>query len=62
MLMRRMPLILAGIMILIAAGGGTEAGVFEENGKMLIKIGSIEEGDGETPGSRGNFKTLKEME
>ena len=55
-------MILAGIMILIAAGGGTEAGVFEENGKMLIKIGSIEEGDGETPGSRGNFKTLKEME
>lgn len=34
------------------AGGGTEIGVFEENGKMVVKAGDIEEGSAEVPGAR----------
>lgn len=37
------------------AGGGKEIGVFEEAGKLVLKEGEIDEGDAETPGTRGNF-------
>jgi hypothetical protein len=40
------------------AGGGKEIGVFEEGGKLVLKEGTVEEGDAETPGSRSNFKPL----
>ncbi len=40
------------------AGGGIELGVFEENGKLLIKKGLLDEGGEQTPGLRGNFETL----
>jgi hypothetical protein len=43
------------------AGGGTEIGVFEESGKLVIKSGDIEESTEETPGFRGNFKFLFEL-
>ena len=43
------------------AGGGSEIGVFEENGKIIVKVGDIDEGDAETPGFRGNFKTILEL-
>lgn len=44
------------------AGGGSEAGVFEENGKMVVKVGILEEGSAETPGFRGNFQTVATFE
>lgn len=40
------------------AGGGTEIGVFSEEGKAVIKIGDVDEGTAEESGMRGNFKTL----
>ncbi len=40
------------------AGGGYELGVFIENGKTVLKVGELSEGDAETAGFRGNFKTL----
>jgi hypothetical protein len=40
------------------AGGGTEIGVFEEGGSLVLKEGEVE-GDAETPGTRGNFVPLK---
>lgn len=40
------------------AGGGTEIGVFEENGEYVVKEGVIEEPTEETDGIRGVFKTL----
>jgi hypothetical protein len=40
------------------AGGGSEIGVFEENGTMVVKQGDLEEGSAETPGLRGNFRTI----
>jgi hypothetical protein len=40
------------------AGGGTELGVFEENGKLVVKKGALDEGDAETAGTRGNFQLL----
>ncbi len=40
------------------AGGGTEIGIFEENGVRVVKVGTIEEGSPEEPGIRGNFETL----
>ncbi len=43
------------------AGGGSELGVFKENGKLVVKKGDIEEGDAENPGFRGNFKTVLEL-
>lgn len=41
-----------------APGGGTELGIFSENGKWVVKKGTADEGNAETPGSRGNFTTL----
>ena len=43
------------------AGGGTELGVFQENGKLVVKKGAIEEGTAEGGGFRGDFKTLLEL-
>ncbi len=40
------------------AGGGSEIGVFEEGGKLVVKEGFVEEGDAETSGSRGGFKSV----
>lgn len=40
------------------AGGGSEVGVFEEGGAMLVKVGSLDEGTAEIPGFRGNFQTI----
>jgi hypothetical protein len=40
------------------AGGGNEIAVFEEDGKLVVKTGDIEEGNEETEGFRGNFKLL----
>jgi len=40
------------------AGGGKEIGVFNEGGKVLVKVGDVDEGDLETGGFRGNFKTV----
>lgn len=44
------------------AGGGREAGVFEENGKMVVKLGSLDEGNAEIPGFRGDFRTVHVIE
>jgi hypothetical protein len=43
------------------AGGGKEIGVFEENNKLIIKTGDLEEGSEETPGFRGNFIELRKI-
>lgn len=43
------------------AGGGTEIGVFEENGKLVVKKGTIEEGTAEGGGFRGDFKAFIEL-
>lgn len=40
------------------AGGGKEIGVFNEDGRVVIKEGDVDEGDAETAGFRGNFKTV----
>ncbi len=40
------------------AGGGKEIGVFEEGGKLVLKVGDVDEGDAEHPGTRSNFVTL----
>lgn len=40
------------------AGGGTEIGVFEENGKLVVKTGDVDEGTAEGGGVRGNFTAL----
>jgi hypothetical protein len=40
------------------AGGGYELGVFAEDGKAVLKIGEVGEGDAENAGFRGNFKTV----
>lgn len=39
------------------AGGGHEIGIFEEDGRDVVKIGEVGEGDAETEGFRGNFVT-----
>ena len=44
------------------AGGGTEIGVFEEEGNLVVKKGVLDEGDAETPGVRGNFELLFRLE
>ncbi|OHA32914.1 MAG: hypothetical protein A2928_04475 [Candidatus Taylorbacteria bacterium RIFCSPLOWO2_01_FULL_45_15b] len=44
------------------AGGGTELGVFTENGKQVVKKGELDEGSDEVPGTRGNFVTQFEIE
>ena len=43
------------------AGGGTELGVFQEGGNLVLKKGTIEEGTAEGGGFRGDFKTLLEL-
>ncbi len=43
------------------AGGGNEIGVFEEGGRLLVKLGDLDEGSAETDGFRGNFRTLYEI-
>lgn len=43
------------------AGGGNEVGVFSENGDYVVKVGDLDEGGAETPGFRGNFKTIVEL-
>ncbi len=40
------------------AGAGEEIGVFEGKNSLVIKVGTVEEGDAETPGGRSNFKTI----
>ncbi len=40
------------------AGGGTEIGVFQENGKLVFKTAPTEEGGSETPSQRGNFSQV----
>ncbi len=40
------------------AGGGTELGVFEEDGGMVVKAGVVDEGTPEEGGFRGDFRTL----
>jgi hypothetical protein len=44
------------------AGAGTELGVFDEKGKLVVKQGVLEEGDAETAGTRGNFTTVLELQ
>jgi hypothetical protein len=44
------------------AGGGTELGIFNENGKIVVKKGTIEEGTAESAGTRGNFTTLRALD
>ena len=41
------------------AGGGQEIGVFEEGGRLVLKLGDVDEGDAEHVGFRGNFVPLK---
>ena len=43
------------------AGGGDEVGVFEEDGKTVVKSGELGEGDAENPAFRGNFRTIFEI-
>jgi hypothetical protein len=43
------------------AGGGSEIGIFDENGKTVLKVGGVEEGDAETPGSRAQFRTVMSL-
>ena len=43
------------------AGGGKEIGVFEEEGKLVVKTGDVEEGTAEGSGFRGNYQTLFEI-
>jgi hypothetical protein len=40
------------------AGGGTEIGVFSDDGRAIVKIGDVDEGTAEGGGTRGNFRTL----
>lgn len=40
------------------AGGGTELGVFFENGELVVKRGVLEEGSGEIEAVRGDFSTV----
>lgn len=40
------------------AGGGSEVGVFEENGALVVRQGVLDEGTAETAGFRGDFKTI----
>lgn len=40
------------------AGGGVELGVFEENGKLVVKKGIVDEGTAETASTRGGFDFL----
>lgn len=40
------------------AGGGTELGVFEEDGGLVVKAGTVDEGSAEEAGFRGDFRTV----
>ncbi len=40
------------------AGGGSEVGIFEENGTFVVKEGDLDEGNADIPGFRGNFRTI----
>lgn len=40
------------------AGGGTEVGVFSEDGRAVVKLGQVDEGTAEGGGMRGGFQTL----
>lgn len=51
---------LSGVLCWYAAGG-TEIGVFQENGKTILKNGSVDEGSAEMEGFRGNFETIREL-
>jgi len=44
------------------AGGGNEIGVFSEEGKAVVKIGELDEGDAENSSFRGNFVTRFEID
>ena len=44
------------------AGGGSDIGIFEEGGKLVLKVGSLDEGSAEIPGFRGNFQTIATIE
>ncbi len=43
------------------AGGGSEVGVFEENGKLFVRVGQLDEGSAEIAGTRGGFEQLFEI-
>ena len=43
------------------AGGGKELGIFEENGKLVLKAGDLDEGSDEVAGFRGNFVKVFEI-
>lgn len=40
------------------AGGGSEIGIFSEQGGYVVKVGSLDEGSAETAGFRGAFNNL----
>lgn len=40
------------------AGGGDELGVFQEGDRFVVKQGRQDEGDAETGGFRGDFRTI----
>ncbi|HEY4519716.1 MAG TPA: hypothetical protein VJH33_01625 [Candidatus Paceibacterota bacterium] len=44
------------------AGGGKEIGIFSERDDLVLKVGDLDEGSAETPGFRGNFKTILELQ
>ena len=44
------------------AGGGTEIGIFEEGGELIVKTGVIDEGTAETEGFRGGFRILGKID
>lgn len=44
------------------AGGGIELGVFEENGKLVVKKGDVDEGSAEGGGFRGNFAAVRTLD
>lgn len=43
------------------AGGGIELGIFNENGKVVLKKGEVDEGSAEEEGFRGDFKLVREL-
>ena len=44
--------------VCMASSTGTEIGVFEERGKLILKEGTIAGGDAASPGQRSNFIPL----
>jgi hypothetical protein len=43
------------------AGSGDEIGIFKEGNGYVVKVGSQDEGDAESPGFRGDFKTVMNL-